>query len=41
MLLLALSEVKIDDEKMIQKYNVSPRYTSYPTVPYWNETDFI
>lgn len=26
---------------LIQKYNVSgPRYTSYPTVPYWNETDF-
>ncbi|TRX41391.1 oxygen-independent coproporphyrinogen III oxidase [Flavobacterium restrictum] len=26
---------------LIQKYNVpGPRYTSYPTVPYWNETDF-
>ncbi|MDR7211628.1 oxygen-independent coproporphyrinogen III oxidase [Flavobacterium piscis] len=26
---------------LIQKYNVpGPRYTSYPTVPYWNESDF-
>lgn len=26
---------------LTQKYNVpGPRYTSYPTVPYWNETDF-
>ena len=26
---------------LLQKYNVpGPRYTSYPTVPYWNETDF-
>ena len=26
---------------LIQKYNVpGPRYTSYPTVPYWNEVDF-
>lgn len=26
---------------LIQKYNVpGPRYTSYPTVPYWNETEF-
>lgn len=26
---------------LIQKYNVSgPRYTSYPTVPYWHERDF-
>ena len=26
---------------LIQKYNVAgPRYTSYPTVPYWDETDF-
>lgn len=26
---------------LIQKYNVSgPRYTSYPTVPYWDESDF-
>jgi oxygen-independent coproporphyrinogen-3 oxidase len=25
-------------EKLIQRYNVpAPRYTSYPTVPYWNE----
>ena len=28
-------------KSLIQKYNVpGPRYTSYPTVPYWNETDF-
>lgn len=27
---------------LIQKYNVpGPRYTSYPTVPYWNEVDFL
>jgi oxygen-independent coproporphyrinogen-3 oxidase len=27
---------------LIQKYNVpGPRYTSYPTVPYWNEADFL
>ena len=26
---------------LVQKYNVpGPRYTSYPTVPYWNETSF-
>lgn len=26
---------------LIQKYNVpGPRYTSYPTVPYWNENNF-
>ena len=26
---------------LIQKYNVpGPRYTSYPTVPYWDEADF-
>ncbi|MHC0440603.1 oxygen-independent coproporphyrinogen III oxidase [Flavobacterium sp. 3-210] len=26
---------------LTQKYNVpGPRYTSYPTVPYWNETNF-
>ncbi|MGG7034630.1 MAG: oxygen-independent coproporphyrinogen III oxidase [Flavobacterium sp.] len=26
---------------LLQKYNVAgPRYTSYPTVPYWNEADF-
>ena len=26
---------------LIQKYNVpGPRYTSYPTVPYWDEVDF-
>jgi oxygen-independent coproporphyrinogen-3 oxidase len=26
---------------LIQKYNVAgPRYTSYPTVPYWDESSF-
>ena len=26
---------------LIQKYNVpGPRYTSYPTVPYWDESEF-
>lgn len=26
---------------LLQKYNVpGPRYTSYPTVPYWNESNF-
>ncbi|RTY92373.1 oxygen-independent coproporphyrinogen III oxidase [Flavobacterium sp. GT3R68] len=26
---------------LLQKYNVpGPRYTSYPTVPYWNDKDF-
>lgn len=26
---------------LIQKYNIAaPRYTSYPTVPYWNNADF-
>ncbi len=29
------------DNSLIQKYNVAgPRYTSYPTVPYWNEALF-
>lgn len=28
-------------QNLIQKYNVpGPRYTSYPTVPYWNENNF-
>lgn len=28
-------------ENLIQKYNVpGPRYTSYPTVPFWNEEEF-
>jgi oxygen-independent coproporphyrinogen-3 oxidase len=28
-------------KSLIQKYNVpGPRYTSYPTVPYWNEAKF-
>jgi oxygen-independent coproporphyrinogen-3 oxidase len=26
---------------LLQKYNVpGPRYTSYPTVPYWDESNF-
>ena len=26
---------------LVDKYNIpGPRYTSYPTVPYWNEADF-
>ena len=26
---------------LVNKYNVAgPRYTSYPTVPYWNNLDF-
>ncbi|TDD98657.1 oxygen-independent coproporphyrinogen III oxidase [Flavobacterium cellulosilyticum] len=29
------------NNSILQKYNVpGPRYTSYPTVPYWNENDF-
>ncbi|OYQ38146.1 oxygen-independent coproporphyrinogen III oxidase [Flavobacterium cyanobacteriorum] len=29
------------DNSLIQKYNVpGPRYTSYPTVPYWDEENF-
>ena len=28
-------------DSLIQKYNVpGPRYTSYPTVPYWEEAQF-
>jgi oxygen-independent coproporphyrinogen-3 oxidase len=27
--------------QLIEKYNIPvPRYTSYPTVPYWNNADF-
>ena len=29
------------ETSLIQKYNVpGPRYTSYPTVPYWDESGF-
>jgi oxygen-independent coproporphyrinogen-3 oxidase len=29
------------NKSILQKYNVpGPRYTSYPTVPYWDENDF-
>jgi oxygen-independent coproporphyrinogen III oxidase len=31
----------IDRQELINKYNVAgPRYTSYPTVPFWNLADF-
>ncbi len=31
----------ITDKNLIRKYNVpGPRYTSYPTVPFWDETAF-
>jgi oxygen-independent coproporphyrinogen III oxidase len=35
-----MSKVQIEHSELIKKYNVAgPRYTSYPTVPYWdNET---
>src|SRR6516162_2171926 len=30
------------DIELIRKYNVAgPRYTSYPTVPYWEDKDFM
>ena len=30
-----------ESQSLIQKYNVAgPRYTSYPTVPYWEESSF-
>ncbi|AWG21952.1 oxygen-independent coproporphyrinogen III oxidase [Flavobacterium faecale] len=29
-------------KSLLQKYNVpGPRYTSYPTVPYWDESNFV
>jgi len=32
---------KMSDFRLIQKYNVpAPRYTSYPTMPYWNPETF-
>ena len=28
-------------DNLIQKYNIpGPRYTSYPTVPFWDNDDF-
>ena len=31
----------VQANSLIQKYNVpGPRYTSYPTVPYWEESGF-
>lgn len=31
----------MNSKDLKQKYHIAaPRYTSYPTVPYWNETDF-
>lgn len=33
--------MSLQASSLIQKYNVpGPRYTSYPTVPYWEETEF-
>src|SRR6187431_2335920 len=33
--------VSIMNNSILQKYNVpGPRYTSYPTVPYWDEGNF-
>jgi oxygen-independent coproporphyrinogen-3 oxidase len=33
--------IKVMKNSLIQKYNVpGPRYTSYPTVPYWDESGF-
>jgi oxygen-independent coproporphyrinogen III oxidase len=40
-LLFLFQKITAMNENLIQKYNVAgPRYTSYPTVPYWN-TDFF
>lgn len=34
-------EITHSEKSLIQKYNVScPRYTSYPTVPYWDTANF-
>jgi oxygen-independent coproporphyrinogen-3 oxidase len=42
MLLLVMQNDFTMKNSLIQKYNVpGPRYTSYPTVPYWDETDFL
>lgn len=33
--------MSVQVNSLIQKYNVpGPRYTSYPTVPYWEEQNF-
>jgi len=38
---LSIENVLVMKTSLIQKYNVpGPRYTSYPTVPYWEETNF-
>lgn len=35
------ASMSLQASSLIQKYNVpGPRYTSYPTVPYWEETEF-
>lgn len=35
------AEITIMENQLLQKYNVpGPRYTSYPTVPYWDELHF-
>lgn len=39
--LIGAIEMSKPEHSLIQKYNVSgPRYTSYPTVPYWDEATF-
>ena len=40
--LLNAEELMVNmSDSLIQKYNVpGPRYTSYPTVPYWEEAQF-
>ena len=40
--LLSAEELMVNmSDSLIQKYNVpGPRYTSYPTVPYWEEAQF-
>ena len=36
-----VSSMSVAEKSLIQKYNVAgPRYTSYPTVPYWDEQGF-
>ncbi len=41
LLLLNIENSIVMENSIIQKYNVpGPRYTSYPTVPYWEEDSF-
>lgn len=31
-------QIKLMNDQLIRKYNIpGPRYTSYPTVPFWNK----